>query len=105
MKIISGMAEAYYVAMMPHSKEGIIGTTASMHVMASIPNFVIHEFATLGQGYIKEPFQVTNGYVPLPKGPGLGIELDEDAIENQRGAREYNFPELYDPYDGSVLDW
>ena len=105
MKIISGMAEAYYVGMMPHSKEGIIGTTASMHVMASIPNFVIHEFATLGEGYIKEPFKVTNGYVPLPKGPGLGIELDEDAIENQKNAPEYNFPELWDAYDGSVLDW
>ncbi|MFC1561248.1 galactonate dehydratase, partial [Candidatus Latescibacterota bacterium] len=37
MKIISGMAEAYYAAMLPHSKEGIISTTASMHVMASIP--------------------------------------------------------------------
>ena len=105
LKIISGMAEAYYVGMMPHSKEGIIGTTASMHVMASIPNFVIHEFATLGQGYIKEPYQVENGYVMLPKGPGLGIELDEDSIENQRNARDYNFPQLYDPYDGSVLDW
>jgi galactonate dehydratase len=105
LKIISGMAEAYYVGMMPHSKEGIIGTTASMHVMAAIPNFVIHEFATLGEGYIKEPFKVNNGYVMLPKGPGLGIELDENAIESIKNVGNYNFPQLYDPYDGSVLDW
>ena len=105
LKAISIMAEAYYVGMMPHSKEGIIGTASSMQVMASIPNFNIHEYATLGEGYIKEPFQVTESYVPLPTKPGIGIELDEDALEEQKKVGNYNFPELYDAYDGSVLDW
>ncbi len=48
---------------------------------------------------------MTNGYIPLPKGPGLGIELDEDSIEKEKNAPDWNFPELWDAYDGSVLDW
>ena len=104
MKIIAGMAEAYYAGMLPHSKEGIISTTAAMHVMASIPNFVCLEHTTLGEGYIKNPFKVENGYVKLPTGPGLGIELDEDKLADNIG-EDWNFPERYDADDGSVSDW
>lgn len=37
-------------------------------------------------------------------GPGLGIELDDDLIENERGVKEWEFPEMWDSFDGSVLD-
>ncbi len=104
MKIIAGMAEAYYAGMLPHCKEGIIATAAAMQVMASIPNFVCLEFTTLGEGYIKNPFKVENSYVKLPAGPGLGIELDEDALADNIG-KDWNFPEVYDADDGSVCDW
>lgn len=104
MRLIAGMAEAYYCSMAPHSAEGIVGTTATMHVMASIPNFLILEQHTLGEGYIKEPFKAENGYVKIPTKPGLGIELDEDALADKIG-HDWNFPEEYDVEDGSVRDW
>ena len=44
------------------------------------------------------------GHVDLPKGPGLGIELDEDAIADKLG-HEWRNPESYLESDGSVTDW
>ena len=37
----------------------------------------------LGEGYLKKPFVVRKGYLELPTGPGLGIELDENALAEQ----------------------
>ena len=58
----------------------------------------------LGEGYIKNPFVVKDGYVELPKGPGLGIELDEDQLADKIG-HSYHIPWTYDADDGSVVDW
>ena len=99
MRIVAGMAEAHYVGLAPHGAEGIISTAAAMHVMAAIPNFLILEQVTLGQGYIRQPFRVDQGYVRLPNAPGLGIELDEEAIANLDDP-DWNFPQPYDEDDG-----
>ena len=37
-------------------------------------------------------------------GPGLGIELDDNLIENERNAPEWEFPTRSDSFDHSVLD-
>jgi galactonate dehydratase len=37
-------------------------------------------------------------------GPGLGIELDDNLIDNERGIPEWKFPEMWDGVDGSVRD-
>jgi galactonate dehydratase len=37
-------------------------------------------------------------------GPGLGIELDEHLVDNERGIPEWQFPEMWDSVDGSVRD-
>ena len=47
MKAIAALAEAFYADMLPHSKEGMVGFAASMHVAASIPNFLAHEVPSL----------------------------------------------------------
>jgi galactonate dehydratase len=121
MKAIATLAEAYYAGMLPHAKEGIVGAIASMHVMASIPNFVAHEIPNLqaapkddkvqrsylGKSYIKKPLVMTEGNIILKgniDGPGLGLELDDNLIENERGVKEWEFPEMWDSFDGSVLD-
>ena len=57
-----------------------ISLAAGLQLAASIPNFLCQEQVSLGDGYIKKPFRVVDGYVDLPRGPGLGIELDDDAI-------------------------
>lgn len=103
-RLIAGMAEAYYAAIAPHNPLGPISLAAGLHLAASIPNFLCQEQVSLGDGYIKNPFRVVDGYVDLPKGPGLGVELDEDAMADKLG-HEWTNPESYDVFDGSVVDW
>ena len=77
---------------------------AGIQVAASVPNFLCQEQVSLGEGYIKEPFKVEEGYVKVPTKPGLGIELDEDAMQDKLG-HDWRNPEPYDSRDGSVVDW
>lgn len=103
-RIIAGMAEAYYAGIAPHNPLGPISLAACIQLDASIPNFVAQEHTTLGEGYLKNPFVFENGYVQLPKSPGLGIELDEDALADKIG-HDWKNPETYHPDDSSVIDW
>lgn len=121
LKAISTLAEAYYASMLPHAKEGIVGAIASLHVVSSIPNLLAHELpnlqaapddgvkrSSLGKSYIKKPLVMDkDGHISLAgniDGPGLGLELDDDLVENERGIKEWEFPEMWDSFDGSVLD-
>jgi galactonate dehydratase len=71
---------------------------------AAIPNFIAQEHTTLGEGYLKEPFVMEDGYVALPTKPGLGIELDEEALADKID-HDWRNPESYDAFDGAVVDW
>jgi galactonate dehydratase len=103
-RLIAGMAEAYYASIAPHNPLGPISLAAGLQIAASIPNFLCQEQVSLGEGYLKNPFKVRDGYVDLPTGPGLGIELDEEAMKDKIG-HDWRNPETYDPDDGSVVDW
>jgi galactonate dehydratase len=103
-RIIAGMAEAYYAAIAPHCPLGPIALAACIQLDAAIPNFLAQEHVSLGEGYLKEPFQLQNGHVSLPEKPGLGIELDEEAMVDKIGHTWHN-PELYHPDDGTAIDW
>jgi galactonate dehydratase len=104
-RLIAGMAEAYYAAVAPHNPMGPISLACGLHLAASIPNFLVQEQVTLGEGYLKNPFRLeSDGTVLIPGGPGLGIELDEEAIKEKTG-HDWTNPQSYDPRDGSVVDW
>lgn len=103
-RLIAGMAEAYYAAIAPHNPLGPISLAAGIQMAASIPNFLCQEQVSLGDGYVKKPFKVENGYIPLPDGPGLGVELDENALADKID-HDWQNRELYDADDGSVVDW
>ncbi|HKJ66527.1 MAG TPA: galactonate dehydratase [bacterium] len=103
-RLIAGMAESYYAAIAPHNPLGPISLAAGIQLAASIPNFLCQEQVSLGEGYLKEPFEVNEGYIPLPTKPGLGIELDEDQLADKIG-HDWQNPQTYDPDDGSVVDW
>jgi galactonate dehydratase len=103
-RLIAGMAEAYYASVAPHNPLGPISLAAGLQIAASIPNFLCQEQVSLGDGYLKNPFKVRDGYVDLPTGPGLGIELDEEAMKDKIG-HDWRNAETYDPDDGSVVDW
>ena len=85
MKEIAAMAEPYYVAVSPHNYNSTtVGLAATLQVAACIPNFLITEyfvnFEETGNEVSVEPFRVEDGYIRIPTGPGLGIELNEEAL-------------------------
>jgi galactonate dehydratase len=103
-RLIAGMAEAYYVPLAPHNPLGPISLAAGIQLAAAIPNFLCQEQVSLGEGYLKQPFVVENGYVRVPTRAGLGIELDEEAMADKIG-HDWQNDETYDADDGSVVDW
>jgi galactonate dehydratase len=103
-RLIAGMAEAYYASIAPHNPLGPISLAAGVQIAASIPNFLCQEQVSLGEGYLKKPFTIRDGYLDLPAGPGLGIELDDNALADKIG-HDWRNPESYDADDGSVVDW
>ncbi len=103
-RLIAGMAEAYYVSIAPHNPLGPISLAAGVQLAASIPNFLCQEQVSLGAGYLRTPFTVRAGYIDLPTGPGLGVELDDSAMADKIG-HDWRNPETYDEDDGSVVDW
>ena len=103
-RIIAGMAEAYYATIAPHNPLGPISLAAGIQLAAAIPNVLCQEQVSLGEGYLRQPFQVENGYIPLPATPGLGVELDEHALADKID-HDWRNRETYDPDDGSVVDW
>jgi galactonate dehydratase len=103
-RLIAGMAEAYYAAIAPHNPLGPISLAAGVQLAASIPNFLCQEQVTLGEGYLKQPFVLRDGYLDLPTAPGLGVELDENALADKID-HDWKNREEYDKDDGSVVDW
>ncbi len=103
-RLIAGMAEAFYASIAPHNPLGPISLAAGVQISASIPNFLCQEQVSLGEGYIKKPFTLREGYLDLPTGPGLGIELDENAMAPKLD-HDWKNREEYDKDDGSVMDW
>ncbi len=103
-KKIAAMAECYYGALAPHCPLGPVALAACLQLDACTPNFLVQEHVTLGQGYIKEPFTIEDGYIAIPEKPGLGIELDEEALEEKRYDGSWETPRLWHK-DGTVADW
>jgi len=106
LKIIAGMAEAYYAPLAPHNPQGPCSLAASMQIAASIPNFLIqergdNEYADL----LAKPLPpISKGYRPLLTEPGLGITIDENKLRAQVGEPRPYLPQ-FDADDGSVVDW
>ena len=96
------MAEPYYVAVAPHNYNSTtVALAATIQVAACIPNFLITEyfvnFQKTGDEVAVDPFEVENGYIQLPKSPGLGLELDVDRLlerpykeQPKRSLRQYS---------------
>jgi galactonate dehydratase len=103
-RLIAGMAEAFYASIAPHNPLGPISLAAGVQIAASIPNFLCQEQVSLGDGYVKTPFTVREGYLDLPTGPGLGVELDDEKMADKLD-HQWKNREEFDVDDGSVMDW
>ena len=80
-KKIAAIAEAYHCAVVTHNFLGPLLTAASVHLDASIPNFVTQEYTKGDEGphnaIYKTALRREGGYIPIPTVPGLGVELDD----------------------------
>ena len=114
-KKIASMAEAYDVALAPHCPLGPIALAACLQVDATCHNAFIQE-QSLGihynQGsdlldYIKDKsvFDYNDGYVSIPEGPGLGIEIDEDYVRAMAEVGHNWKNPVWRHKDGSIAEW
>jgi galactonate dehydratase len=108
---IAAAAETYYVALAPHNPYSWLLTAVSVQLDFACPNFLIQEFlvdhppeveALFAERFTWQP----GGWVDPPTRPGLGIELDWDAV---RRHEQLPYRRTYQPslwhVDGSVADW
>lgn len=114
-KKIASMAEAYDVAVAPHCPLGPVALAACVNLDICTPNAFIQE-QSLGihynkggelMDYIKNPsiYQYKEGFIELLKGPGLGVQVNEELLKE----RSVNAPTWKNPiwrnYDGTVAEW
>lgn len=112
---IATMAEAYDVAVAPHCPLGPIALAACVQLDACTPNVFIQE-QSLGihynkgadlLDYLKNPdvFKFNNGFIDIPNGPGLGIEINKDKIiEAEKIGHDWKNP-IWRNYDGTIAEW
>jgi L-alanine-DL-glutamate epimerase-like enolase superfamily enzyme len=84
-KKIASMAETYYLPVAPHNCGGPVLHAASAHLAANLTN--LHILETVRRHYLDEyhgivtnTLAVLDGNLPLPSGPGLGVELDPSVL-------------------------
>ena len=81
---IAWMAYDHNIQWVPHGWNTAIGLAADLHLSAAMPVARYVEYLTPSpylDEIITEPFRVdAEGYLPIPTKPGLGIELDREAL-------------------------
>jgi galactonate dehydratase len=107
LKKVANLAEIYYMHIMPHCAIGPVALAAALQVDAAVPNFLLQEQvdASLGDGLLCEPWQVREGYIDLPRKPGLGVTIDVREAEQHRSYEEELGGEHYHAGDQSIADW
>ncbi|MBI3410443.1 MAG: mandelate racemase/muconate lactonizing enzyme family protein [Planctomycetes bacterium] len=111
MRKIAALAEAYHVPLAPHNTCSELGLSASIHVSASIPLFLIQEGYLDGHimppGVARKSFTLDkDGNAGLPQGVGLGVEIDEAMIQKVNADPKRRFRWPTPTYaDGAVRDY
>ena len=114
-KKIAAMAESYDVALAPHCPLGPIALAACLTVDATSYNAVIQEQSigihyNVGKSVLdyvnnKDDFRFEDGYVNLPKLPGIGVDVNEElVIEENKNPHNWKNP-VWHHKDGSVAEW
>ena len=107
-KKIAALAEAHHVGVVPHNPLSPVSTATGLQLAGCIPNFALQEYpgkehsppkANLVDAPVEHD---SKGYLIIPKGPGIGISLRPEAIENAKKVPREVVTRLH--YDGSVVD-
>ncbi len=85
MKKMAALAESHYITMAPHDGSlGPVAEMAAVHLMATLPNFLILEHL---EDDVPQRFEVMTGqpeivdsHIIVPDAPGLGVDIVEEAI-------------------------
>jgi L-alanine-DL-glutamate epimerase-like enolase superfamily enzyme len=86
---IAGLTQAHHKRLIPHHGGGNLGTIAQLHAIASWPNSpwieILHDppIAAYTNGFSmmeNPPLVDKEGYLNLPQGPGLGVEINKELI-------------------------
>ena len=84
---VASMAEAHHLPVAPHNSGGPVLHVANAHLAATIPNLYVME--TIRDRYdgwhrdlVTGALPVRDGTLPIPDGPGLGVELDPSVPEH-----------------------
>lgn len=101
---LAAMAETEEICLAPHCPLGPIALAACLQLAACTPNYFCQEHMTLGDGLLKEPFSVSEGYVTINDQPGLGIDVDEESVVRQAGNGQWQSPQ-FRLEDGSFAEW
>lgn len=114
-KKIASMAEAYDVSLAPHCPLGPIALASCLQLDTCTPNFIIQE-QSLGIHYNKGgdlldylvnplQFHYSDGYIDIPKGPGLGIEINEEKVREADAVGHNWKAPIWRNQDGSYAEW
>ena len=106
---IGAAAAEQQMLMAPHGGIGPVYFAALMHADAAMQNFLIQEGSTLWHtpwfdDLVEHDWVLDEGYIELNDRPGLGIEVNEEAV----AARAYDEPMPFRQYrhvDGSWAGW
>ncbi len=108
---VAGWSESHYVDIMPHNPLGPICTAATVHMAAAVANFAwletrqssVEQLGFHDPDIFPQQVQLEGPVYVVPDGPGLGVEVNEEAISKQEAAH-VEPPHLRRP-DGSVTNW
>jgi galactonate dehydratase len=112
---IAAMAEAYDIAVAPHCPLGPLALASCLQIAACSPNVAIQEMSlgihyNVGADlftYCSDKRQLTpeGGYLAIPTGPGLGVDIDEDAVRESNKERHRWRNPAWRLEDGSFAEW
>ena len=86
---IAALAADRGIPVVNHGFTTYINVSAALHFLNSIPSsfiaeFVAEEGTTLRDAITRQKITARDGYLDVPCAPGLGIDLDDEAIERYR---------------------
>jgi len=96
---VGALARLHAQICVPHTSGGQIGVAAGLQAIAALPDQSVFDGNALlyleypasqlagSLAIVKEPLGLTDGFVRVPTGPGLGIEIDDAALERTANAR------------------
>jgi galactonate dehydratase len=109
---VAGWAETHYIDLMPHNPLGPVNTAATAHLAMATPNFAWLEMFQRPEEIEQQhdelypgQFRAVGGNMQVPDKPGLGIDVDEDAIANSPLHPDDFLTTRLHRRDGSVTNW